>query len=36
MPIFSGIGQVHTFNMATGNTGTTSGGTGGQGFSGHR
>jgi hypothetical protein len=34
MPIFSGIGQVHTFNTANGDSTTTSGGTGGQGFSG--
>jgi tetratricopeptide (TPR) repeat protein len=34
LPLFSGIGQVHTFNTSTGDGGTTGGGTGGQGFSG--
>jgi hypothetical protein len=33
MPFFSGVGQVHTFNMANGTNTTGTGGTGGQGFS---
>ena len=32
-PLFSGIGEVNTFNTSTGAGGTTGGGTGGQGFS---
>jgi len=33
-PLFSGIGEVNTFNMATGENTTGIGGTGGQGYSG--
>jgi hypothetical protein len=34
VPLFSGVSQVNTFNMATGSSSTGQGGTGGQGFSG--
>ena len=33
-PLFSGVGEVNTFNMSTGASGTSNGGTGGTGFSG--
>lgn len=33
-PFFSGVGEVNTFNFATGQSGTSNGGTGGQGFGG--
>jgi hypothetical protein len=33
-PVFSGIGEVHTFNTFTGDTGTSSGGNNSSGFSG--
>lgn len=34
LPMFSGVGEVNTFNMVTGSSGQSGGGTGGQGFGG--